>query len=70
MIGIIYYPLEGKPGMKTELKAKLPQHLAQEKQNEDLTLIELLIALVVVGIMFLLPSPRSSTKSSRVRGNS
>ena len=56
--------------MKTELKAKFPQCLAQEKQNEDLTLIELLIAIVVIGIMFVLPPPRSSTKSNRVRGNS
>lgn len=51
--------------MKTELKTKFPQHLAQENQGEDLTLIELLIVFIIFIIMSVLPCPTSSTKPTK-----
>jgi type IV pilus assembly protein PilA len=53
--------------MKTELKAKFLQHLAQKRKEEGFTLIELLVVIIIIGILSAIALPNFLNQSAKAK---
>ncbi|NEO99311.1 MAG: prepilin-type N-terminal cleavage/methylation domain-containing protein [Symploca sp. SIO2E9] len=53
--------------MKTELKAKLLQHLNQKRADQGFTLIELLVVIIIIGILSAIALPSFLNQANKAK---
>jgi type IV pilus assembly protein PilA len=53
--------------MKTELKAKFIQHIAQKKREGGFTLIELLVVIIIIGILSAIALPSFLNQANKAK---
>jgi type IV pilus assembly protein PilA len=53
--------------MKSELKAKFLQHLAQKKGDQGFTLIELLVVIIIIGILSAIALPSFLNQANKAK---
>ncbi|MCX5963441.1 MAG: prepilin-type N-terminal cleavage/methylation domain-containing protein, partial [Cyanobacteria bacterium] len=53
--------------MKSELKAKLLQHLVSKKRDGGFTLIELLVVIIIIGILASIALPSFLNQANKAK---